>query len=83
MGVGDDCWRVLGNVIAADCQRMYRLAPNHLRRQFNQAFFDKIMVDEGEVTDAQLAEPLRSSWPTTGRAVQAAPSSLEEGQPRS
>jgi hypothetical protein len=43
--------------LVADCQRMYGLAPNHIRRQFNQAFFERIMVDEGEVTNAYLAQP--------------------------
>lgn len=44
-------------VLASDCERMYRAAENQLRRQFNQVFFSKIMIDNGEVTDAELAEP--------------------------
>jgi hypothetical protein len=43
--------------LVADCQRMYGLASNHIRRQFNQAYFERIMVDEGEVTSTYLAQP--------------------------
>ena len=44
-------------VLAADCQAMYRAASEKVRRQCNQAFFTKLLIDdEGEV-QVELAEP--------------------------
>jgi site-specific DNA recombinase len=42
---------------AGDCANVYRDAPSTARRQFNLAFFTRLLLDdEGEVT-AELAEP--------------------------
>jgi hypothetical protein len=43
------CMDLLG-----DCQRAYRRAGDSVRRQFNQAFFDRIFVDVGGITGTEL-----------------------------
>jgi site-specific DNA recombinase len=42
---------------ALDCQLAYRLAGPKLRRQFNQAFFEKIFLDDDGAVRSELAEP--------------------------
>lgn len=43
-----------------DCQATYRGSPDHVKRLFNQAFFEKLLIDEEYVVTAPLAEPFRS-----------------------
>ncbi len=43
--------------LASDPQAAYRQARPQIRRRFNQAFFDKLYVDTGEVVGAELASP--------------------------
>lgn len=43
--------------LITDCERLYRLMPPVVRRQMNQAFFERILVDEGDIPGAMLAEP--------------------------
>jgi len=40
-----------------DCGRMYRLADDYQRRCYNQAFFDRIRVNDDLTLEADLAEP--------------------------
>jgi len=40
--------------LAGDCHAMYMRAPNSVRRQFNQTFFEKLYVLDGEVVSAEL-----------------------------
>jgi site-specific DNA recombinase len=40
-----------------DCAAAYRLAEPRLRRQWNQAFFERLNVDADEVTDHRLRAP--------------------------
>jgi len=44
-------------MLGANCERMYREAPPHVRRQSNQVFFTKLLVHDDEVVGAELAEP--------------------------
>jgi hypothetical protein len=44
--------------LAGDCHRQYSLAPLHLRRQINQAFFTALFIDQdGSVERAEMTEP--------------------------
>jgi site-specific DNA recombinase len=43
--------------LGANCQQMYREALPQVRRQANQTFFEKLLVDDGEIVGAELAEP--------------------------
>jgi site-specific DNA recombinase len=44
-----------------DCYKFYSLAPEPLRRQINQAFFEKVLVSENSaISEGQLAEPFRA-----------------------
>jgi site-specific DNA recombinase len=43
--------------LAGNCQRAYRVADPRVRRQFNQAFFEKLYINEDGVGSADLAEP--------------------------
>jgi hypothetical protein len=50
-------------VLARDCFDAYRTAPDSVRKMFNQAFFERIIVwteDEGVAVGGELAEPFRS-----------------------
>lgn len=42
-----------------DPQEMYRQAGDQERKLLNQAFFEKLYIDDGEVTADLLAEPFR------------------------
>jgi site-specific DNA recombinase len=43
--------------LLADCQRAYLAAPGHLRRQWNQALFERLIVYDERIADAEVAEP--------------------------
>lgn len=43
--------------LAADMQAAYRSAPDAVRKQFNQAVFDRIWIHEDGVIRCQLASP--------------------------
>ena len=43
--------------LLANCHRAYRTAPRHLRRQFNQALFERLLVHDDRITGAEIAEP--------------------------
>ena len=43
--------------LAVDAELTYALADPALRRQLNQAFFVKVLIRDGEVSGAELAEP--------------------------
>ncbi len=46
--------------LTEDVQAAYRRAGPTVRRFFNQAFFERLEIQEDEVTDATLAEPYRT-----------------------
>jgi DNA invertase Pin-like site-specific DNA recombinase len=43
--------------LAGDCHAAYSAAPHAVRRLFNQAFFKKIYVEEGDCVRSELASP--------------------------
>ena len=43
--------------LLANCERTYRKAPGHLRRQWNQALFERLLVHDDRVEEAEVAEP--------------------------
>ncbi len=43
--------------LVADCETAYREAPNPIRRQFNQAFFKQLLIDENYKVTGELAKP--------------------------
>ncbi|HEY0318839.1 MAG TPA: zinc ribbon domain-containing protein [Solirubrobacterales bacterium] len=43
--------------LLADCQRAYLAAPGHLRRQWNQALFEQLVVYDDRIADTEVAEP--------------------------
>lgn len=43
--------------LLADCQRAYLVAPGHLRRQWNQALFERLVVHDDEIEATEIAEP--------------------------
>ncbi len=43
--------------LVADCHQLYLSAPPHVRRQLNQAVFEQIFVEDGEVPTGKLASP--------------------------
>jgi len=43
--------------LLADCQRAYLAAPGHLRRQWNQALFERLVVYDEKIGEAEVAEP--------------------------
>ncbi|HYC82285.1 MAG TPA: recombinase family protein, partial [Solirubrobacterales bacterium] len=43
--------------LLANCERAYRAAPGHLRRQWNQALFERLVVYDEGIADAEVAEP--------------------------
>jgi site-specific DNA recombinase len=47
-----DVERGLGEalLLVSDCHRLYQLAPAHVRRQLNQAVFERIVVEDDEVS---------------------------------
>ena len=42
---------------AGDCQTAYREASNAMRRQFNLAFFKRLMIHDGDTVEGELADP--------------------------
>jgi DNA invertase Pin-like site-specific DNA recombinase len=43
--------------LLADCHRAYLAAPGHLRRQWNQALFERLVVYDERIGEAKVAEP--------------------------
>ena len=43
--------------LLADCHGAYLAAPGHLRRQWNQALFERLIVYDQRIADAEVAEP--------------------------
>jgi DNA invertase Pin-like site-specific DNA recombinase len=43
--------------LLADCQRAYLAAPGHLRRQWNQALFERLIVHDEDIQATEIAEP--------------------------
>jgi len=43
--------------LLANCQPAYTKAPNHLRRQWNQALFERILVHDDRIDQTEIAEP--------------------------
>jgi hypothetical protein len=43
--------------LLADCQRVYLAAPGHLRRQWNQALFERLVVYDERIAGVEVAEP--------------------------
>lgn len=43
--------------LLANCQRAYLAAPGHLRRQWNQALFERLVVYDDKIGEAEVAEP--------------------------
>ena len=43
--------------LLADCQRAYLAAPGHLRRQWNQALFERLIVHDADIEATEIAEP--------------------------
>ena len=43
--------------LLADCQRAYLAAPGHLRRQWNQALFERLVVHDADIETTEIAEP--------------------------
>lgn len=46
--------------LVQDCDLAYLEAPDKIRRQFNQAFFERIMIDDNYNAVAQLAQPFET-----------------------
>ena len=44
--------------LVANCKTAYEIAPDQVRRQFNQVFFTKILVDVHGVTGTELTEEI-------------------------
>jgi Recombinase zinc beta ribbon domain len=63
--------------VAGDCHQRYSLAPPHLRRQINQGFFTRLLIDQdGSVERAEMTEPfaqllIGDTQATLGRAQNA------------
>ena len=58
-----DIAAILAQALAAatHCERAYLTAPNPIRRQINQGFFEKLFIGEdGNVVRAELTEPFRT-----------------------
>ena len=43
--------------LLANCERAYRKAPGHLRRRWNLALFERLLVHDDRVEEAEVAEP--------------------------
>lgn len=43
--------------LLTDCQRAYLAAPGHLRRQWNQALFERLVVYDDRIGEAEVTEP--------------------------
>ena len=53
--IADTLAKALG--LLTDCHTAYLAAPGHLRRQWNQALFDPLVVYDERIADAKVAEP--------------------------
>jgi hypothetical protein len=42
---------------AFHCQRAHLSAPGHLRRQWNQAFFERLLVYDDKIGEVEIAKP--------------------------
>jgi len=51
-----------------NCARAYRLAPPHIKKLFNQVFFDRLEVFDDDTVTARIAEPFAT---LSSQAVQA------------
>jgi chromosome segregation ATPase len=49
--------------LLADCQNAYLAAPGHLRRQWNQALFERLLVYDDDIETAEVAEPFATGQP--------------------
>jgi site-specific DNA recombinase len=43
--------------LLADCHSAYLAAPDHLRRQWNQALFERLVIYDDKIGEAEIAEP--------------------------
>ncbi len=43
--------------LLADCQRAYVAAPRHLRRQWNHALFERLIVRDDDIEATEVAQP--------------------------
>lgn len=41
-----------------DCQCAYQNAPGHLRRQWSQALFERLLVYDDRIEETEVAEPV-------------------------
>ena len=46
--------------LAQDCHAAYLSAPDKLRRQFNQAFFERLLIDDTYTVTGKLAQPFET-----------------------
>ena len=46
--------------LVQECEAAYRDAPERLRRQFNQAFFKRLLIDDEYNVNGELAEPFET-----------------------
>jgi site-specific DNA recombinase len=46
--------------LVQDCHRAYLDAPEKTRRQFNQAFFERLLIDDSYTVTGQLAQPFET-----------------------
>ena len=67
--------------LAEHCHEAYTRASDSVRRQFNEAFFSRLYIDERGVADGELAEPFQTAVDRQSR-VGSEPS-LEENEPLS
>jgi site-specific DNA recombinase len=66
--------------LVGDCRRAYQEAPNSVRRQFNQALFKKLLIDDIYDVRAELAEPFDILLGSELRQAAAQKAELELGQ---
>ncbi len=62
---------------AGDCQAAYREASGRLRRQFNLAFFKRLLIDDEGTVTGELAEPFKTLLGDDLRRAAAAQASEE------
>ena len=64
-------------IAASHCEQAYLIAPDHVKRQINQGFFEKLFIDEdGTVERAEMTEPFAALL-DAGHAIQALASGTE------
>ena len=64
--------------VAGSCHRHYEAAPDFIKRQINQGFFRRLIIDsDGSVERAELTEPfaqlLTPDWTTATGSAQSTP----------